>query len=118
MLNATFYLSTVLIWGSTWLAIKYHARQPDRNACEQRQHSPRPPIPLIPGFGSVIAFGCYLTLIGRIGAGRAAYATLLFPIVALLLSTFWENYHWALFGGVGMGLILSGNYLALASKRA
>ncbi len=69
-------------------------------------------------FGSVIAFGCYLTLIGRIGAGRAAYATLLFPIVALLLSTFWENYHWTLFGVVGMGLILSGNYLALVRKRA
>ncbi len=68
--------------------------------------------------GSVIAFGCYLTLIGRIGAGRAAYATLLFPIVALLLSTFWENYHWTLFGVVGMGLILSDNYLDLVRKRA
>ena len=68
-------------------------------------------------FGSVIAFGCYLTLIGRIGAGRAAYATLLFPIVALLLSTIWENYHWTLFGMFGMGLILFGNYLALVRKR-
>ena len=68
-------------------------------------------------FGSVIAFGCYLTLIGRIGAGKAAYATLLFPIVALLLSTIWENYHWTLSGLTGIGLILCGNYLALFKKR-
>ena len=40
-------------------------------------------------FGSVFAFGCYLSLVGRIGPGRAAYATLLFPLVALFLSTIW-----------------------------
>ena len=34
-------------------------------------------------FGSIIAFGLYLTLVGRIGADRAAYAALLFPVVAL-----------------------------------
>lgn len=67
-------------------------------------------------FGSVIAFGCYLSLIGRIGAGRAAYTTLLFPIVALLLSTFWEDYRWTVSGVVGLGLILGGNYLALIKK--
>lgn len=69
-------------------------------------------------FGSVIAFGCYLTLIGRIGAGRAAYATLLFPLVALILSTIWENYHWTWWGLTGMILILGGNYLAMIKKRA
>lgn len=68
-------------------------------------------------FGSVIAFGCYLSLIGRIGAGKAAYATLLFPIVALLLSTIWEDYHWTLSGLFGIALILCGNYLALIRKR-
>ncbi|MEE4252972.1 MAG: DMT family transporter [Desulfuromusa sp.] len=68
-------------------------------------------------FGSVIAFGCYLTLIGRIGVGRAAYTTLLFPIVALLLSTIWENYNWTIPGILGIGLILCGNYLALVKKK-
>jgi drug/metabolite transporter (DMT)-like permease len=68
-------------------------------------------------FGSVIAFGCYLSLVGRIGPGRAAYTTLLFPIVALLLSTFWEDYHWTAEAVVGILLILAGNYLALARKR-
>ncbi|NIQ11451.1 MAG: EamA family transporter, partial [Gammaproteobacteria bacterium] len=49
-------------------------------------------------FGSVIAFGCYLSLVGRIGPGRAAYATLLFPVVALILSTIWESYNWTVPG--------------------
>ena len=60
-------------------------------------------------FGSVIAFGCYLTLVGNIGADRAAYATLLFPIVALLISTVWEGYLWTVSSTVGVGLILLGN---------
>jgi drug/metabolite transporter (DMT)-like permease len=68
-------------------------------------------------FGSVIAFGCYLSLVGRIGPGRAAYATLLFPVVALALSTLWEDYHWTMSGLCGIALILFGNYLALAKKR-
>lgn len=68
-------------------------------------------------FGSVIAFGCYLSLVGRIGAGRAAYATLLFPVVALGLSTIWEGYAWSLPGVCGIALILTGNYLAMARKK-
>jgi drug/metabolite transporter (DMT)-like permease len=68
-------------------------------------------------FGSVIAFGCYLSLVGRIGAGRAAYATLLFPVVALGLSTIWEGYSWTVPGICGIALILSGNYLAVTGKK-
>lgn len=68
-------------------------------------------------FGSVIAFGCYLSLIGRIGPGRAAYATLLFPIVALALSTFWEGYRWTAAGVSGVLLILGGNYLAMMRRK-
>ncbi len=67
-------------------------------------------------FGSVIAFGCYLSLVGRIGPGRAAYATLLFPVVALVLSTIWEDYRWSLPACCGILLILCGNYMALAKK--
>ncbi len=67
-------------------------------------------------FGSVIAFGCYLTLVGRIGAGKAAYCTLFFPVVALLLSTIWEGYHWTSQALIGSGLILCGNFLALNKK--
>lgn len=68
-------------------------------------------------FGSIIAFGCYLTLIGNIGADRAAYATLLFPLVALGISTIWENYHWSASALCGVGLILLGNLLMLQRKK-
>jgi len=68
-------------------------------------------------FGSVIAFGCYLSLVGRVGAGRAAYVTLLFPVVALGLSTIWEGYAWSVPGGCGIVLILFGNSLAMARKK-
>jgi drug/metabolite transporter (DMT)-like permease len=65
-------------------------------------------------FGSVLAFGSYLTLLGRIGPGRAAYAMVLFPLVALLLSTLFEEYHWSATAFAGMLLVVVGNVLALA----
>jgi len=64
-------------------------------------------------FGSVIAFGCYLTLVGNIGAAKAAYVTLLFPIVALVISTIWESYKWTPESAVGIVLILVGNVLMI-----
>lgn len=67
-------------------------------------------------FGSIIAFGCYLSLLGSIGADRAAYATLLFPLVALGISTVWENYHWTLSALAGVALILFGNLLMMQRK--
>jgi drug/metabolite transporter (DMT)-like permease len=68
-------------------------------------------------FASVIAFGCYLTLVGNIGADRAAYATLLFPIVALIISTIWEDYHWTTSSAAGVGLILLGNLWMLKRRQ-
>jgi drug/metabolite transporter (DMT)-like permease len=67
-------------------------------------------------FGTVIAFGCYLKLIGKIGADRAAYATMLFPIVALGISTFFEGYRWSALNLIGMVLVLIGNGLVINKK--
>ena len=64
-------------------------------------------------FATVLAFGCYLTLLGRIGADRAAYATVLFPIVALALSTVFEGYHWTLPAALGLVMALLGNAIIL-----
>jgi drug/metabolite transporter (DMT)-like permease len=47
-------------------------------------------------FGSILAFGCYLKLLGRIGAERAAYAFVLLPVIALGLSTAFENFNWTI----------------------
>lgn len=68
-------------------------------------------------FGSVIAFGCYISLIGRIGAGRAAYTTLLFPVVALTISTKWEGYHWSMAALCGVIIIMLGNGLAIYKRK-
>lgn len=68
-------------------------------------------------FGSIIAFGCYLALIGNIGADRAAYATLLFPLVALVISTIWESYIWTGSALFGVGLILCGNLLMILRRK-
>ncbi len=68
-------------------------------------------------FGSILGFGGYLTLLGRIGADRAAYATVLFPVVALLISTFFEDYRWTLPAFVGAAAVLVGNFLVLHRPR-
>ncbi|GAB7196477.1 hypothetical protein OS31_18870 [Dickeya oryzae] len=60
-------------------------------------------------FGSVIGFGAYFALVGRIGASQAAYATLLFPLVALSVSTLYEGYVWRSNAVLGLLLILAGN---------
>ena len=68
-------------------------------------------------FGSIIAFGAYLTLIGNIGAGKAAYVGVIAPVIALLISTVMEDYHWTNFSISGAGLILIGNVIALSRKK-
>jgi len=64
-------------------------------------------------FGSVIAFVAYLTLLGRIGADRAGYSGVAIPIVALVLSSLFEDLHWnaAMVGGIAM--CVAGNVLVL-----
>lgn len=64
-------------------------------------------------FGSILAFGSYLTLVGRIGADRAAYAAVLFPVIALGISTIFEDYQWTARAVFGFALVLLGNYIVL-----
>lgn len=68
-------------------------------------------------FGSIIAFTCYLTLLGKIGADKAAYVTLIIPVIALILSTIFEEYRWTNCGFIGVVLILIGNMLVLKKNR-
>jgi len=69
-------------------------------------------------FGSVVAFACYFALLGRIGPERSAYATVLFPIVALIISTLFEGYQWTATALAGVALTLLGNLLVLSRPRA
>jgi drug/metabolite transporter (DMT)-like permease len=66
---------------------------------------------------SVVAFVAYLELLRRLGAARAAYATVLFPVVALAASTLFENYVWSLPALAGLCLVLAGNGLVLFGGR-
>lgn len=68
-------------------------------------------------FGSIVAFGSYLTLIGKIGADKAAYVIVAVPVIALAISVTFENYEPTINAFLGIVLILAGNILALRKKR-
>lgn len=67
--------------------------------------------------GSVIGFTAYLMLVGRLGAERAAYCTVLFPLVALNVSAWLEGYHWTAQALYGVALVLGGNLLVFSRPR-
>jgi drug/metabolite transporter (DMT)-like permease len=67
-------------------------------------------------FGSALAFGAYLTLMGRIGADRAAYTAVAIPIVALLLSTAFEQLRWHLETFTGVAACIGGIALTLRRR--
>ncbi|MET1076856.1 MAG: DMT family transporter [Pseudomonas sp.] len=68
--------------------------------------------------GSVIGFTAYLTLVGRLGPERAAYSTVLFPVVALNISAFVEGYQWTAPALVGLVLVMLGNVLVFRKAKA
>ncbi|MBB3996746.1 DMT family transporter [Aureimonas pseudogalii] len=68
--------------------------------------------------GSVVGFTTYLMLVARIGSSRAAYTTVLFPIVALSLSTMFEGYQWDGTSVAGLVLTLFGNVVIFTGGKA
>lgn len=64
-------------------------------------------------FGSIVAFGAYLTLLGRIGAHKAGYAMVMFPVVALILSMLFEGLELDANIVAGTALVLAGNVFVL-----
>src|ERR1700722_8784890 len=69
-------------------------------------------------FGSALAFGASLTLMRRIGADRASYTAVAIPVVALLLSSVFEQLHWQWSTVAGVALCVAGNVLMLRRRRA
>ncbi len=67
-------------------------------------------------FGSIVAFGTYLTLVGTMGADKASYAIMVVPVVALIISTFAEGYTWTMPAVAGLVLVLGGNFMALSKR--
>ncbi|MGQ0384138.1 MAG: DMT family transporter [Gammaproteobacteria bacterium] len=66
--------------------------------------------------GTSLAFGLYLLLMKRIGPARAAYTSVLFPVVALAVSTAFEGYRWSLPAIIGLAVLIAGNALALGGR--
>lgn len=64
-------------------------------------------------FGSIAGFGSYLTLLGRIGAHKAGYAMVMFPVVALIISVLFEGLQLSRSIVAGVILVLAGNVLIL-----
>ena len=67
---------------------------------------------------SAIAFTLYFGIIRAIGPARAAYSSVLIPIIAMALSTIFEDYHWSTLAVAGGILALAGLVIALKSRRA
>jgi drug/metabolite transporter (DMT)-like permease len=69
-------------------------------------------------FGSIFAFGAYLTLLGRIGAHRAGYSMVMFPVLALVLSVLFEGLQIDTSLVLGTLLVLLGNIFVLMKSPA
>lgn len=68
-------------------------------------------------FGSVLCFALYFPVVRKIGPGKAAYSSVLVPIIAMSLSTLFEAYRWSPLAIAGAILSLGGMLLALARRR-
>ena len=68
--------------------------------------------------GSVVTFPLYFRMIQRMGAGRAAYSSVLIPVIAMLLSTLAEDYRWTPLALGGALLAVAGMAIALRAKTA
>ena len=66
--------------------------------------------------GSVVTFACYLTLQGRIGAARAGYIGVMTPIIALIVSFFFEKFALGWLTVFGITLSVLGNAVILRGK--
>ena len=69
-------------------------------------------------FASALAFTFYFGILRLIGPGKAAYSSVIVPILAMGLSTLFEDYHWSTLAVAGGVLALAGLVIALRSRRA
>ncbi|MDG2393617.1 MAG: DMT family transporter [Thalassotalea sp.] len=68
-------------------------------------------------FGSVVAFVCYLTLLNRIGAHKASYSSIMFPAVAVIISSVVEDFSWNIYTIIGLLFIFSGNLVLVIKPK-
>ena len=66
--------------------------------------------------GSIFAFIFYLKLIEKVGPGRAGYVGVVMPVLALLISTIFENLEWQIDLIVGLPILIIGAVLVINQK--
>ena len=66
--------------------------------------------------GSIFAFIFYLKLLEKVGAGRAGYVGVVMPVLALLISTVFENLEWQIELIIGLPILMIGAVLAINQK--
>ena len=67
-------------------------------------------------FGSIFAFIFYLKLLEKIGPGRAGYVGVTMPVLALLISTIFENLIWEIDLIIGLPILVIGAVLVINQK--
>ena len=67
---------------------------------------------------SALTFPLYFNIIRQIGPGRAAYSSVLIPILAMTISTAAEGYRWSALAAAGGVLAIAGLVIALRAGRA
>ncbi|MES2288770.1 MAG: EamA family transporter [Pseudomonadota bacterium] len=68
-------------------------------------------------FASAIAFTCYFAVIRAVGPAVAAYSGVITPVLAMILSTFFENYRWTALAAAGGVVAFAGLLIALSARR-
>ena len=67
-------------------------------------------------FGSVFAFIYYLKLLENVGPGRAGYIAVVMPVIALIISTFFEKLEWQADLIIGLPILIIGAVLVINQK--
>jgi drug/metabolite transporter (DMT)-like permease len=67
--------------------------------------------------GSIATFAAYLTVMKRVGAARAGYIGVMTPVVALVISAFFEDFRWHALTFAGIAVTVLGNVVILRSRR-
>jgi drug/metabolite transporter (DMT)-like permease len=68
-------------------------------------------------FASALAFTFYFAILREVGPSRAAYSSLLVPIIAMAFSTVFEDYGWSSLAVAGGLLALLGLFIALKAAK-
>jgi drug/metabolite transporter (DMT)-like permease len=68
--------------------------------------------------GSVVAFGGFFTLMLRVGPARAGYIGVMVPIMALVISSFFEGFHFHALTIAGIAVSVVGNVVILRGRES